>query len=189
MKSNSFHDFYQELLADTYDAEHQLIKALPKLAKAASSDELREGFEEHLEQTREHVSRLEQVFQSHGLKPKRVKCEGMAGLIEEGEEVIEQFEKGELRDAALICAAQKVEHYEIAGYGSLRTFAQLLGEERAVNLLEQTLEEEKETDQRLTKIAEGINPDVVREEGQEEEVETSAKAAPRRSTNSRKRVA
>lgn len=185
MKTDSFNDFYQELLGDTYDAEHQLIKALPKMAKAASSEELRSGFEEHLEQTREHVSRLEQVFQQHGLKPKRIKCEGMAGLIEEGDEVIEEFDEGDLRDVALICAAQKVEHYEIAAYGSLRTFAQLLGEEEAVSLLEQTLEEEKATDKKLTTVAEGINPEAI-EEGEEMDKE-SAKASPRKANSSSKR--
>jgi len=175
MKIETFEDFYQKLLADAFDAENQLIKALPKMAKAASSDELRSAIEEHLEQTREHASRIEKIFESSDQSPKRTKCKAMEGLIEEGEEVIKEFEEGELKDAALICAAQKVEHYEIATYGSLRTFASMLGETEAQSLLEETLNEEKEADQKLNEIAESINPEALEEEEGEEEPQPATK--------------
>jgi len=157
--------FLQEL-ADLYDAEKQLVKALPKMAKAAEHPELREAFQEHLEQTRGHVTRLEQVFKTFGKTAKGKKCKAMQGLVEEGEELIEE-EEG---DAALIAAAQKVEHYEIASYGSLLSWAKLLEEQRAAQLLQQTLNEEKITDKNLTQIAESTaNVDDEQEEGEEEE--------------------
>ena len=150
-------DLYIDELKDLYNAENQLLKALPKMAKAASSDELRQGFEEHLEQTKGQVQRLEQIFQKLEESPKGKKCKGMEGLIEEGSEVIEEDFEGAVKDAALIGAAQRVEHYEIAGYGTVRSMAQTLGEDDHVSLLEQTLEEEKETDEKLTGLAEQIN--------------------------------
>jgi ferritin-like metal-binding protein YciE len=150
----SMDDLFLEEIRDLYDAERQIIKALPKMAKATSSDELRAAFNEHLEQTRGHADRLERIFSELNEKPAGVKCEGMQGLIEEGEELIGLTEMGTVRDAGLISAAQRVEHYEMAGYGSARTFAQLLGHDDAAGLLEQTLDEEKETDERLTEIAE-----------------------------------
>jgi ferritin-like metal-binding protein YciE len=141
---------FLEELADLYDAERQLIKALPKMAKAAEHDELRAAFESHLHETEEHVNRLEQVFEHFGEKPRARKCKGMHGLIEEGQERIKEKEG----DAALICAAQKVEHYEIAAYGSLHSWAKLLEQEDAAELLEETLQEEKATDDKLTETAE-----------------------------------
>src|SRR6202049_943569 len=157
MKAESLHDLYLEQLKDLYDAENQLIKALPKMAKAASTEELRNAFEEHLEQTKEQAQRLETIFEGMGEKAKGQKCKGMEGLIREGSEVIEEDMAEGVKDAALIAAAQRVEHYEIAGYGTVRTFANLLGESEAANLLEKTLEEEKEADELLGGIAEEIN--------------------------------
>ena len=150
-------ELYIDELKDLYNAESQLLKALPKMAKAASSGELRQGFEEHLEQTKGQVQRLEQIFQKLGESPKGKKCRGMEGLIEEGSEVMEQDFDGAVKDAALIGAAQRVEHYEIAGYGTVRSIAETLGEDDHVSLLEETLEEEKETDEKLTHLAEQIN--------------------------------
>ena len=158
MALESLNELFVEQLRDLYDAENQLIKALPKMAEGANSDELREGFEEHLEQTRGHAQRIEQIFEQLGEKVKGKKCKGMEGLIKEGSETLEEDISDEnVRDAAIIAAAQRVEHYEIAGYGTARTFANLLGEDEAASLLEQTLEEEKETDAKLTQLAEGIN--------------------------------
>jgi ferritin-like metal-binding protein YciE len=147
-------------LKDIYSAEKQLLKALPKMAKAASNDKLREGFETHLKETEEHVNRIEQIFEDLDGKPSGVKCEGMAGLIEEGEEVVEADGDDAVKDAALIAAAQKVEHYEIASYGTVRTMAGQLGYTKAQELLQQTLQEEAMTDEKLSKLAEsspGIN--------------------------------
>jgi ferritin-like metal-binding protein YciE len=157
MQNSSLKELYVEELRDIYDAENQLVKALPEMAKAATSEELRSGFEDHLEQTKEHVRRLEQVLNAIGEKAKGKKCKGMQGLVSEGKEIIEEDFEDDVRDAALISAAQRVEHYEIAAYGTVRTYAEILGEQNAVSLLEKTLEEEKETDQKLTDLAEGIN--------------------------------
>jgi ferritin-like metal-binding protein YciE len=137
-------------LRDLYDAEKQLLKALPKMVEAASHDQLKDAFESHLEETEIHVHRLEQIFESIGEKAKTRKCKAMQGLIEEGQESISE-EEG---DAALICAAQKVEHYEIAGYGSVCSWAKLLGEHEAAEILGETLEEEKAADETLNGIAE-----------------------------------
>jgi len=156
MAIKSMDDLFLEEIKDLYDAEKQLVKALPKMAKAADSDELRQGFQEHLDQTKGHVDRLEKVFDILGKKASGKKCEAMQGLIEEGNDVIEEIDASPLRDAALIAAAQKVEHYEIAAYGSCRTFAEILGRSDAAELLEQTLEEEKTTDEKLTELAEGM---------------------------------
>ena len=157
---------FLEELADVYDAEKQLVQALPKMAKAAEHEELQRAFEQHLEQTKEHVTRLDQVFEFFEKKAKAKKCKAMQGLIAEGKDLIDE----EAGDAALISAAQKVEHYEIAAYGSLLAWAKLLGEEDAADLLEETLDEEKETDEQLTEIAESaINADQEAEEGEEEE--------------------
>ena len=157
MPDQGLKELYIDELKDLYNAENQLVKALPKMAKAASSDELRQGFEKHLEQTKGHVQRLEQIFQALGESPKGKTCKGMQGLIEEGSEATEEDYEGNVMDAALIGAAQRVEHYEIAGYGTVRSMAQTLGEDDHVSLLEQTLEEEKETDEKLTELAEQIN--------------------------------
>ena len=157
MQKDSLRQLYVNELKDLYNAETQLVKALPKMAKASSNAELRQGFEEHLRQTSEHVSRLEQIFEMLGEKATGTKCLGMEGLVKEGAETMSEGYEDALMDAAIIGAAQKVEHYEIAGYGTVRTFAELLGENEHVSLLEQTLEEEKETDQKLTQLAEEIN--------------------------------
>ena len=165
---SSLKKLYVEELKDLYSAETQLLKAIPKMAEAASSDELREGFEEHLRQTEEHVRRLETICKELGEGPKGKKCVGMQGLIEEGKELIEENDESAELDAGLISAAQHVEHYEIAGYGCVRTYAKLLGETRAVALLEKTLQEEKETDVKLTELAEQINLEALEGEVQEE---------------------
>lgn len=157
MENNSLRELYIEELRDIYDAENQMLKALPKMAEAATSDELRSGFEEHLEQTRGHVQRLDQIFADIGEKAAGKKCKGMQGLVSEGKEVINEDFEGEVKDAALISAAQRVEHYEIAAYGTVRTYAEILGEQSAVDLLEKTLQEEKETDEKLTELAQSIN--------------------------------
>jgi ferritin-like metal-binding protein YciE len=149
-------ELYIDELKDLYSAETQLVKALPKMAKAATSPDLKEGFEAHLEQTKGHVERLETIFEQLGESPKGKTCKGMQGLIEEGSEATEEYE-GEVLDAALIGAAQRVEHYEMAGYGTVIAFAEELGESEHVSLLNETLEEEEETDAKLTGLAEDIN--------------------------------
>ena len=174
MKKSTLKELYIDELRDIYNAENQLTKALPKMAKAATSKELRAGFEEHLEQTKGHVDRLAQIFKELDEKPSGKKCKGMEGLVEEGKEVIDGH-GGETLDAGLISAAQRVEHYEIAAYGCVRTYAELLGEDDAAQLLEQTLNEEKATDQKLTKLAEKINVEAEQEEGEEENEEESGK--------------
>jgi ferritin-like metal-binding protein YciE len=144
-------ELYVDELKDIYSAETQLVKALPKMAKAAVSAELRNGFQEHLAQG--HVTRLEQIFEGLDEKPTGKKCEGMAGLIKEGGEAAEEDYEGDVKDSALIGAAQRVEHYEIAAYGTVRAMAEKLGDEKAVQLLTQTLQEEKDTDVKLSKLS------------------------------------
>jgi ferritin-like metal-binding protein YciE len=144
-------------LKDLYSAETQIVKALPKLAKASSSAELRQAFEEHLRQTSQQVSRLEEIFDMLDEKPTGKKCLGMEGLVKEGAETMKEEYAGALMDAALIGVAQRVEHYEIAGYGTVRAFSELMGEVDHVNLIEQTLQEEKQADEKLTRLAEEIN--------------------------------
>jgi ferritin-like metal-binding protein YciE len=170
-KITNLHDVYVEQLKDLHSAETQLIKALPKMAKAATSPELAEGFKAHLEQTKEHAARLEEIFRGLDEKPTGKKCKAMAGLIEEGAEAVEEDASPAAKDALLIAAAQRVEHYEIAGYGSVKTYANLLGEDEAAKLLEQTLKEEVETDEKLTEAAKTIN--VEAEENEEEEPVTT----------------
>jgi ferritin-like metal-binding protein YciE len=163
MAKLSLRELYVDELRDLYDAENRLVKAIPKMAKAAKSEPLRSGFEEHLEQTKGHVERLREIFEALGEKPTGKKCAAMVGLIEEGDEMMgENFEDG-ARDAALISAAQRVEHYEIAAYGCVKTWAGLLGEKEAQDLLEQTLNEEKETDEKLTELSEDINVEAMGE--------------------------
>jgi ferritin-like metal-binding protein YciE len=157
MQTNRLKHLYIEELKDLYSAENQLVKALPKMAKASTSEDLREGFEEHLEQTKEHVARLEKIFKSIGESPKGKKCKGMEGLIKEGAEMIEEDPEPEELDAGLISAAQRVEHYEMAGYGCVSTYAKLLGDDHAVSLLRQTLDEEKDADRKLTQLSSRIN--------------------------------
>lgn len=154
MSLKTLEDLFLHELKDLYHAEKQLLKALPKMAKAASSEKLREGFEEHLAQTEEHVARLEQVFELLDKPARGTKCDAMEGLIEEGQKMIEEDAEEAVKDAGLIASAQRVEHYEIAGYGVARTFAELLGHTKAAKLLQQTLDEEKATDSRLTELAE-----------------------------------
>lgn len=189
MKITSLRQLYIEQLRDLYDAENQLVKALPKMAENSTSDELREGFEEHLEQTRGHVERLEQIFEALGEKPRGEKCKGMEGLLKEGTEILEEDMEDETKDAAIIGAAQKVEHYEISGYGTARTYANLLGEREAAELLEQTLEEEKETDSKLTELAEDINVQAAEGETAESDEEEETPRPKAKSTSRKKRVA
>jgi len=164
MKLNTLQKLYTGELRDLYNAENQLLKALPKMAKAASSEELKEAFEKHLEQTKGHVKRLEQVFEELDEKPKGKTCRAMKGLIEEGSEILQQEGEESILDAGIIVAAQKVEHYEIASYGSVRTFAHLLGQNKAAELLQTTLDEESETNELLNRLATStINPEALME--------------------------
>jgi ferritin-like metal-binding protein YciE len=157
MANEGLKELYIDELKDLYSAENQLLKALPKMAKAASSEALQAGFKEHLEQTRGHVERLEQIFKSLDASPRGKKCMGMEGLVKEGSEVMEEEFDQAVMDAALIGAAQRVEHYEIAAYGTVSEFAKILGKAQHVSLLQETLEEEKETDEKLTDLAKEIN--------------------------------
>jgi ferritin-like metal-binding protein YciE len=175
-KETNFEELFQQELEDLYDAENQIVKALPKMAQAATNEELVSAFEEHLAQTKEQVKRLDKVFKNIGQKPRGKTCEGMKGLLQEGEKMIAEIEKSPVLDAALIGAAQKVEHYEISGYGTVRSMAEMLGKQDVAELLEETLEEEKQTDDTLTEIAESIMGEEVDEveEVDEEEVEEEA---------------
>jgi ferritin-like metal-binding protein YciE len=165
-----------EELADVYDAEKQITKALPKMVKAAEHEELKEAFETHLEETERQIERLEEVFEVLGEKPKGKKCKAMQGILAEGEELI----KNDEGDAALIAAAQKVEHYEIASYGSMVSWARLLEEEEAADLLEETLDEEKATDEKLTETAESaINIEESEQEGEQESEEGESRSKKR----------
>jgi ferritin-like metal-binding protein YciE len=162
MPIESLQDLYKEELKDIYSAENQLIKALPKMAEGANHKSLRAAFETHLEQTREHVSRLEQIFKDLGEKPTGKHCKGMEGLIEEGKEMLEEKADPDVRDAGLIGAAQRVEHYELAAYGTVRTIALQLGLQEHADILQKTLDEEGETDKKLTALAEGgVNKDAM----------------------------
>lgn len=153
MELQTLKDLYLHELKDLFSAEQQLIKALPKMAKAASDKELATGFKEHLEQTRGHAQRLEQILSSHKATTEGSKCKGMAGIVAEGAEMIEEEADDEVKDAGLISAAQRVEHYEMAGYGTARAYAELLGDQEGAELLQTTLEEERQTDQKLSKLA------------------------------------
>lgn len=155
MKMNSLEQLFVDTLKDLYDAEHQIIEALPKMSKAANSQDLKKGLQEHLQMTKEQAKRLEQVFSEINEEPKRKKCVGMEGLIKEGEKHMEELKDDkDALDAGLIASAQKVEHYEIAGYGTAKTYAQMLGHDKAARLLDKTLSEEYRTDESLTKMAE-----------------------------------
>ena len=160
MKLESLRDLFIDELKDLYSAENQLLKALPKMAKGATSPELKDAFEKHLEQTTGHVERLEELFQQLDESPKGKICHGMKGLIEEGSEILKEDGEGSVLDAGIIVAAQKVEHYEIASYGSVRTFANLLGKDEEAKLLQSTLDEESETNEILNGLAESVvNPE------------------------------
>jgi ferritin-like metal-binding protein YciE len=164
MKLDTLEQLYINELRDLYSAENQLLKALPKMAKGATSPELKDAFEKHLEQTKGHVERLEQIFEQLDEDPKGKTCHGMKGLIEEGSEILKEDGEESVLDAGIIVAAQKVEHYEIASYGSVRTFANLLNQEEAARLLQSTLDEESETNEILNRLAETIvNPEAVSE--------------------------
>ena len=156
MTTNTFQSLYVNNLRDLYSAENQLVKALPRMVKNAGSEELSEAFTNHLEQTKNHVMRLEEVFRRLGEAPKGQKCVGMEGIIKEGADVIDEFE-GEVLNAGLISAAQRVEHYEIAAYGTVCAMAGVLGRSEDLGILKETLEEEKQTDEKLTELSESIN--------------------------------
>jgi ferritin-like metal-binding protein YciE len=172
MSNDSLKKLYIDELKDLHSAENQLIKALPKMAKAASATVLKQGFEKHLKQTEGHVQRLEEIFQSLGESPKGKKCVGMEGLVKEGSEVIENHFEGAVLDSGLIGAARRVEHYEMAAYGTVCAIANILGETKHASLLEQTLEEETETDDKLTELLEEINPQANEESPRKEQSES-----------------
>ena len=153
MALQTLKDLYIHELKDLFSAEQQIVKALPKMAKAASNKELVAGFQEHLEQTKQHAQRLEQILSSHKQTTRGPKCKGMEGVVAEGAEMIEEEADVEVKDAGLIAAAQRVEHYEMAGYGTARTYAELLGDKEGAKLLALTLEEERQTDQKLSQLA------------------------------------
>ena len=154
MKLETLKDLFYHELKDLYSAEKQLIKALPKMAKAATSEELAAGFKKHLEETKVHAERLEEILSNHKQTTRGPKCKGMEGVIAEGEEMIEEEADEEVRDAGLIAAAQRVEHYEMAGYGTARAYAELLGDKDGARMLQTTLDEEAATDEKLTELAE-----------------------------------
>jgi len=170
--NDNLNKLYVDELKDLFSAESQLLKALPKMAKAASSDELRTGFEEHLEQTKGHVQRLEEIFESLDQSPKGKKCVGMEGLVKEGSEVMEEGFEDAVLDAGLIGAARRVEHYEMAAYGAACEIAKVLGQTKHASLLEKTLAEEKQTDEKLADLAKEINSQA-NEEGSEEQQDSS----------------
>ncbi len=181
MPNKNLKILYVDELKDLYSAENQLLKALPKMAQAASSEELRSGFEEHLEQTKGHVQRLEEIFESLDERPKGKKCVGMEGLVKEGSEMMEEGFEDAVLDAGLIGAARRVEHYEMAAYGAVCEFAKVLGQTEHASLLEKTLAEEKQTDETLAQFAKEINMQA-NEEGSEEQQDT---AKPGRKTSNR----
>jgi len=164
VKITTLRELWVDELRDLHNAEHQILKALPTMAKAAVDDDLRKAFEAHLEQSKGHVERLEQIFEMIELTPKGKKCKGLEGIIAEGKDMLELDLPEPVGDAALIAAAQRVEHYEIAAYGTVKTYADILGESDAAQLLEETLAEEKATDETLTEIAETVNPEAAEPE-------------------------
>ena len=157
MEMESLKDLFVEELKDLYSAENQILKALPKMIKKATSPDLKAGFEKHLKETEVHVERLEKIFKELEVSPRGKKCKGMEGVIEDGKELMEEDAEPEVMDAGLIGAAQHVEHYEMAGYGCVRTYAELLGNSSFAKLLQQTLDEEKATDEKLSELARNIN--------------------------------
>lgn len=183
MADETLQDLYLSELKDLYSAEQQLVKALPKIVKAAESEELSEAIASHLEETKNQVGRLEQIFESLGENPKGKKCVGMQGIIEEGAETIDEFE-GSVLDAGLIAAAQRVEHYEIAAYGSVCTYAELLQRTDDLGLLKETLEEEKNADEKLTQLSENINQAAL--EGSERSVESERQQSRKQAVRARR---
>ncbi len=187
MEMEHLQDLYLDELRDVYDAEKQLTKALPRMAKAATSANLRKAFENHLKQTQEQVQRLESIFQDLGQKARSKPCKGMQGLIEEGKEMMEEDATPDVKDAALISAAQRVEHYEIAAYGTLSAYAKMLGRKNDLKTLQRTLKEEKQTDEKLTMLAEStINPAAARR-SRSSAANRTRQAAGRNSQSSRSR--
>ena len=182
MAQETLQTLYVSELKDLYSAEQQLVKALPKMVKSAESQELSEAFANHLEETKNQVARLEQIFESLGESPKGKKCVGMEGIVKEGAETMEDFD-GKLLDVGLISAAQRVEHYEMAAYGSVCAYAELLDRSEDLGLLKETLEEEKKADEKLTELSETINEDAL---GASDEKAPEAKTAGRESTRPRK---
>ena len=176
MKLDSLRTLWMEEMRDLYNAENQLLKALPKMAKRATTPELKEAFESHLKETQTHVERLDEIFVKLGKKPNGKTCKAMKGLIEEGAEMMKEEGPDSVIDAGLIAAAQRVEHYEMAGYGVARTFASILGEDEAEDLLQETLDEEGAADEKLTEIAEGM----VNEEAEEAEMASATRSRSRR---------
>ncbi len=179
MKMTTLRELYVEELKDIYNAENQLLKALPLMAKAASSEELQAAFKDHIKQTTTHVERLQTIFKALNETPTGKKCKGMEGVIAEGSEMIAEDADPEVKDAGLISAAQRAEHYEMAAYGCVRTYARLLGEDEAAELLQTTLDEEGDCDELLTKLSESINLEAVGDEEEEEmeSVPSQGKAA------------
>jgi ferritin-like metal-binding protein YciE len=179
----------QDELEDIYDAEHQLIKALPKMIERSSSPELQQALKQHVTVTQNQIKRLEQVFQTLGEKAKRKPCKGMAGIVSEGSEMLEEDLEESTKDAAIISAAQKVEHYEIASYGTVRTLAQTLGNNEVAELLEETLDEEKEADERLTQIAESaVNSEAASEANETKTGKSASRSKTRNTRRSRGRT-
>ena len=174
MSVETIHDLFLNELKDLYSAEKQITKALPKMAKAAASPELREAFTSHLRETEGHVKRLEEVFEILEAKGRGKTCEGMKGLLTEGSELLQEADKGDVRDAGLITAAQRVEHYEMAAYGGVREMAELMGHDDVVELLEATLEEEKAADKKLTTIAKTVNQAALSSSGEQDQKRASA---------------
>lgn len=165
MKLESLHDLYLEQLRDLYSAEKQILKALPKVIKSTNSPDLRAALSNHLEETKNHALRLEQIFQLHNEPAKAETCDGMKGILEEADDILDHDENVTVRDAGIIAGCQRVEHYEIAGYGSVRTWAEQMGHSEAARLLQETLDEEKRADRVLTETATNINPQTVRRAG------------------------
>ena len=184
MAANSLQELYVEQLQDLYSAENQIIKALPKMIEAAQSEELRDALNEHLEVTRNQATRIEKICQELGEKPEKEKCKGMEGVLKEGSDLLKEVSE-EVRDAAIIAAAQRVEHYEMAGYGTARTYASLLGFDEAAGQLEETLEEEKEADEKLSELAEDLNLEAMKA-GEEAGTENEAGKEASRGTRAKK---
>ena len=180
MAAQTLHELFVEELRDMYDGEKRIIKALPKIAKHAQSDELRSALTEHLRQTQKQAARLEQIFKSIGETPRGKKCDGIMGILEEGNTAMEEIEEGPVLDAALIAGCQKVEHYEIASYGTLAYFAELMGHDRAKELLGATLDEEKAADEKLNTIATSeVNRDALMSSGEDEDEMEEEEERPR----------
>lgn len=189
MKEQTMQDLYIDQLRDLYDAERQIIKALPKMIRVASSDDLKQALQEHLEVTREQEQRIVQIFENRGEKVKAQKCKGIEGVLKEGAELLEKGWDEAVLDAAIIAAAQRMEHYEMAGYGCARTYAELLGDEDAGELLQKTLDEEKEANDKLNELSETINQTALGEGESASEEDIEETSARKTTTAGRKRSA